>query len=101
MGNIPNSLGLGNKYKLPKEFEKYAIRPNGLYPTCPYEDKIVKNWIYEGKLAPRFPGADVKVSGAEECPICMLDYAGLNITKCCKKPMCTECFYKSNHQEGW
>jgi len=68
--------------------------PNGLYPTCSWDLKVVKKLILEKKLAPFYPGNDEKTSNdADECPICFLFYTGgLNNSRCCKKGMCTECF---------
>ncbi|CAM9923390.1 unnamed protein product, partial [Choristocarpus tenellus] len=53
MGNVSTTRKRG----LAKEHEKYC-KPTGLYDTCPWEERVVKRWIYEGHVAPRFPGRD-------------------------------------------
>jgi len=84
--------------------------PNGLYPTCSWDMKVVKKLILEKKLAPFYPGTDErKATDSDECPICFLVRSqiyllgirvsltlnpqfytgGLNNSRCCKKGMCT------------
>jgi len=59
---------------------------------------MVKKMITEKKLAPIYQGKELtedieKDANLEECPICFLYYpGGLNRAKCCKKPICTECY---------
>lgn len=36
---------------------------NSLYETCPWEERVVRRWIMEGQVAPRFPGIDAPVNG--------------------------------------
>ncbi|CAM9764442.1 unnamed protein product, partial [Chrysoparadoxa australica] len=71
-------------------------KPTGLYDSCPWDDKVVRKWILDGKVAPRFPSTDAErelnTSTYEECPICFLTYEGVNLTVCCRKAICTECY---------
>lgn len=52
----------------------------------------MRKWIYDGKVAPRYPTLEDPGESAEECPICFMSYQGVNTTKCCGKPLCTECY---------
>ncbi|KAH7474863.1 hypothetical protein PRIC1_013008 [Phytophthora ramorum] len=76
-----------------RELEKYA-QPTGLYPSCPWELKTARRLIVERKLAPRFPGKEAKDGAFTlECPICFMFYPGsLNMSSCCSKPICSECY---------
>lgn len=94
-----------------------------LYPSCPWDLKVVRRLVVERKIAPRFPGREA-ADGAfsQECPICFMVrptytveidggvelgtlvltvcggwlaqyYPGnLNVSSCCKKPICSECY---------
>ncbi|CAN8076422.1 unnamed protein product [Agarophyton chilense] len=69
------------------------FKSSGLYPTCNWDDKLVRRLILRGDLAPRYPGEDDPSPNVrEECPICMLVYPVLNQTKCCQARLCTECY---------
>jgi len=76
---------------------KYMVS-TGLYKTCDWDHRTVKKMIIEKKLAPIYQGKELtedieKDANLEECPICFLYYpGGLNRAKCCKKPICTECY---------
>ncbi|MGB1598478.1 MAG: hypothetical protein ACPIOQ_37330 [Promethearchaeia archaeon] len=78
-------------------------KPTGLYATCEWDDKAVKKLIQKKKVAPRYPGREDAGPDLDECPICFLWYpGGLNRSKCCKQPICTECylqFKKPNSQK--
>ncbi|POM66095.1 Hypothetical protein PHPALM_18098 [Phytophthora palmivora] len=76
-----------------RELEKFT-QPTGLYPSCPWELKTARRLIIERKLAPRFPGKEIKeTSFALECPICFMFYPdSLNLSSCCNKPICSECY---------
>ena len=64
-----------------------------LYPSCTWDDRVVRRLIGDGKLAARMRGAETRESKTEvECPICFLYYEQVNSTKCCKAFICTECF---------
>lgn len=42
-----------------KKKTKFPPSPkNRLYETCPWEERVVRRWIMEGIVAPRYPGAD-------------------------------------------
>ena len=165
-------------------FPTYPLLPlrnrkiRSLYETCPWEERVVRRWIMEGQVAPRYPGSDAPNFGGgkdpaggsgagpgpgggtagasaggvigfestfranfgpgavglpgrsgggagasggvggmqqqqqqqqqqqsqqqsqqqphqqqtEECPICFMHYHGVNVTTCCAKPLCTECY---------
>eukprot|EP00752_Nemacystus_decipiens_P006203 g5596.t2 len=160
MGNVSTTRRKSGS----KELEKYC-KPTGLYETCPWEERVVRRWIMEGQVAPRYPGSDAPNFGGgkdpaggsaagtgaggitaggvigfestvratfgpgavgppgrsgggagaagavggmqqqqqqslqqphqqqtEECPICFMHYYGVNMTTCCSKPLCTECY---------
>ncbi|CAN0293486.1 unnamed protein product, partial [Ectocarpus fasciculatus] len=100
MGNVSTTRRKSGS----KELEKYC-KPTGLYETCPWEERVVRRWIMDGQVAPRYPGADAPSFGpgkeapgggeqqqTEECPICFMHYHGVNRTTCCAKPLCTECY---------
>lgn len=98
---------------------KYC-RPQGLYSSHNLNLKKLKKLILAGKLAPCYPGqegaevapdagSDKGASRAsvskgtyaargygdivlDECPICFLNYPYLNVSRCCKACICTECF---------
>ncbi|OWZ15663.1 hypothetical protein PHMEG_00010657 [Phytophthora megakarya] len=76
-----------------RELEKYT-HPTGLYPSCPWEFKTARRLIIERKLAPRFHGKEAKEGTFTlECPICFMFYPGsLNLSSCCNKPICSECY---------
>jgi len=80
-----------------KDIDPRFLRPNGLYPLDQFkwDLKTMKKFVLDRKVAPFFPGADEITSPLEEeCPICMLYYpGGLNRARCCKKPVCTECYF--------
>jgi hypothetical protein len=60
------------------------------------QEKVVRRWILDGKVAPRFPTIEVEsttdTSADSECPICCWYYIANNTTTCCGKPLCTECY---------
>ena len=44
-------------------------------------------------MAARLPGQEVRRQETDtECPICFLNYAQVNQTKCCQASLCTECY---------
>jgi len=84
---------MGNKLSRNKSVDSKFTKPTGLYPTCEWDEKTVKKLINKKKVAPRYPGREEPGPDLDECPICFLWYpGGLNRSKCCKKPICTECF---------
>ena len=69
------------------------IQPRSLYPNCLWEDKQLRRLIGDGKLAARLKGEEVRRQETDtECPICFLNYAQVNQTKCCQASLCTECY---------
>ncbi|KAG6611283.1 ring u-box domain-containing protein [Phytophthora cinnamomi] len=76
-----------------RELEKFT-QPTGLYPSCPWELKAARRLVVERKIAPRFPGREAKEGCFSlECPICFMFYPGsLNMSSCCNKPICSECY---------
>ena len=98
---------------------KYC-RPQGLYSSHNLNLKKLKKLIIAGKLAPCYPGQEGAEVAAEagsdkgtsrvsvakgtyaaqgygdivldECPICFLNYPYLNVSRCCRACICTECF---------
>jgi hypothetical protein len=66
---------------------------HSLYPNCLWDEKQIRRWMGDGKLAPRLQGSENRSSVTDvECPICFLHYARMNVTKCCQANICTECF---------
>jgi len=74
--------------------------PTGLYQGCAWENKVIKRLVINKKVAPLYPGKEessltLADMDHEECPICFLYYpGGLNRAQCCKKGICTECFFQ-------
>ncbi|CAN0451553.1 unnamed protein product, partial [Ectocarpus fasciculatus] len=58
MGNVSTTRRKSGS----KELEKYC-KPTGLYETCPWEERVVRRWIMDGQVAPRYPGADAPSFG--------------------------------------
>ena len=75
-------------------------QPSGLYPTTPWDPRTIRRLIGDGKLATRLKGTDARIrSTDQECPICFLHYAQVNITKCCNATVCTECYLQVRPQK--
>mmetsp|Transcript_25062 Transcript_25062/g.37029 ORF Transcript_25062/g.37029 Transcript_25062/m.37029 type:complete len:537 (+) Transcript_25062:53-1663(+) len=88
------SLGL-SKSELDKR-----CKPSGLYSSCHWDDKAIRRLIGDGRLAARLKGNEVRESiSDQECPICFLQYAEINVTQCCKANLCTECFLQVKPQK--
>lgn len=68
-------------------------KPSGLYKSCAWDDRTIRRLIGDGKVAARLVGSDERASCRDkECPICFLHYAEVNLLKCCKAMICTECY---------
>lgn len=51
--------------------ENTFFEPTGLYPSCAWDVKVVRQLVRKRRLAPRWPGVDEKTAEAtESCPIC-------------------------------
>lgn len=88
------ALGL-NKSELDKR-----CKPSGLYSSCHWDEKVIRRLISDGRLAARLKGTEVRENiGDQECPICFLQYAEINVTQCCKANLCTECFLQVKPQK--
>jgi len=91
MGNV----SLFNNAK--KDLDPRFLRPNGLYlpEQLKWDLKTMKKFVLERKVAPFYLGSEESTHPFdEECPICMMYYSGgLNRARCCKKPICTECYF--------
>ena len=74
--------------------------PLGLYDTCAWDNKILKQLITTKRLAPIFKGHQDERPDFDECPICMLYYPYLNCSRCCKKYICTECYLQIRKPPG-
>lgn len=76
-----------------------GLVPTGVY-TGPqdYDQHFVRQNIVDRRLAPFCVGSDDDDEYADEkfnceCPICFLSYpTPLNFSRCCRQPICTECF---------
>lgn len=95
MGNqssYPGSCKRSNVIVSRTELNAKCI-PSGLYESCSWEYRAIRRLIRAGKLAGRLHGKDNRETGIEqECPICTLHYDEINMLKCCKANICTECF---------
>lgn len=61
---------------------------------------MVRRLIGDGKLAARLQGTEDRSSCSDrECPICFLNYAEINVTKCCQANLCTECYLQVQPQK--
>ncbi|KAI8065124.1 hypothetical protein BC940DRAFT_320811 [Gongronella butleri] len=115
---------------VPDSLEYGSLVPQGIYPTTDYDVKAVRKFIKEGLLAPFYHGLNEECdeyspmahekkkkrhslftptsspdallyTDPVECPICLLHYPQfLNYTRCCGKPMCTECFVQLQRSHG-
>ena len=66
-------MGLINSKRNTERDEVKFSSPNGLYPTCSWDMKVVKKLIVEKKIAPFYPGSEERTSKElDECPICFL-----------------------------
>ncbi|GAX22218.1 hypothetical protein FisN_19Lh283 [Fistulifera solaris] len=94
-GRLRQSNGLGlTRLELDER-----CRPSGLYPSCHWEDKVIRRLIGDGKLAARQKGTERRTKESDhECPICFLNYGQVNVTKCCQAVLCTECYLQVHPQ---
>jgi hypothetical protein len=68
--------------------------------TCQWEDRAVRKLVGDGKLAARLEGTEhCNASSDQECPICFLHYAEVNVSKCCNAYICTECYLQVRPQK--
>jgi len=92
-GNIRQLLRNTGALGLSKAELDARCKPSGLYPNCQWDDKQIRRLIGDGKLAARLKGEEVRRKETDtECPICFLNYAQVNQTKCCQGSLCTECY---------
>uniref|UniRef100_A0A6B2LGW2 RING-type domain-containing protein n=1 Tax=Arcella intermedia TaxID=1963864 RepID=A0A6B2LGW2_9EUKA len=89
---------MGNNIIFKKDLlDAKLLKPNGIYSMdkIKWDLKTMKKLVVDKKVAPFHPGEDAPKSELyEECPICMFYYpGGLNRARCCKKPICTECYF--------
>lgn len=70
-----------------------------LYPSCAWDEKAIRRLIGDGKLAARLKGNEQRQPADSECPICFLNYAQINSTRCCQAKICTECFLQVRPQK--
>ncbi|KAH7366571.1 hypothetical protein KP509_18G086000 [Ceratopteris richardii] len=84
---------MGNKiYRHAERVDERFTRPQGPYECKDGESRKLRRLIMNGQLAPCYPGAEEYSPELEDCPICFLFYPRLNRSKCCSKPICTECY---------
>jgi hypothetical protein len=70
MGIGASALRLTRPHRLGPDHDHALlfVKPSGLYPTCAWDDKVVRRLILRRDLAPRFPGKDDPSAAArEEC----------------------------------
>merc|ERR1711991_877096 len=70
-------------------FESKHCTLTGLYPSCKWDQKVIKKLICDKRMSPIFKGTETKENEEdEECPVCFLFYPkGLNRSQC---PFCNE-----------
>eukprot|EP00727_Mastigamoeba_balamuthi_P003314 m51a1_g12980 hypothetical protein (133) ;mRNA; f:2117-2699 len=73
-----------------------VIPEKTMYKSRPWarRSRKVGKLIRHAELAAFMEGSSEPADGLEECPICFLAYPleGLNMTSCCCKQLCTECY---------
>ncbi|KAJ3437713.1 protein sip5 [Anaeramoeba flamelloides] len=77
-----------------KKARKRNFKPtHEIYSNVKWKKSQVKKVIRKKKLSPIFLPSD-KQGGCSivECPICRYFFPVVNLTACCKKPICTECY---------
>ncbi|KAJ3438946.1 protein sip5 [Anaeramoeba flamelloides] len=73
--------------------KKYFLPTYEIYPSIKWSQIRIKKLIQKKKLAPIFPPEDDPTETFSiECPICNYFFPITNMTNCCKKPICTECY---------
>ncbi|KAJ6229916.1 protein sip5 [Anaeramoeba flamelloides] len=77
-----------------KKARKKFFKPTyEIYSEVKWKKSKVKKAIRKKKLAPIFsPNDDQDKFSIVECPICSYFFPIANMTTCCKKPICTECY---------
>ncbi|KAI8879479.1 hypothetical protein K501DRAFT_276475 [Backusella circina FSU 941] len=98
---------MGHHYSRLYKIDDGSITPLGLYNNNKrYNVKLVRKCIINRKLSPFYKGLSDPIHTKEEeemnysieCPICFLYYpSNINFTRCCKHPICTECFVQIKH----
>jgi len=97
---LPQLPGTTGSLKLSRSELDKRCQPSGLYPTTPWDSRTIRRLIGDGKLAARLRGTDIRSRPTDqECPICFLHYAQVNITKCCNAAVCTECYLQVRPQK--
>ncbi|KAJ6251264.1 protein sip5 [Anaeramoeba flamelloides] len=82
-----------SKISLKKASKKNFVPTFEIYPSIKWSQIRIKNLIQKKKLAPIFqPEDDPTETFSIECPICNYFFPITNMTNCCKKPICTECY---------
>ena len=79
----------------------YLAFPSSLYDASSWDRKDLSRMVLGGEIAPLIPGSDDELLDLRiplECPICFLYYAecAVNVTACCSKPICSECYLSIN-----
>lgn len=59
--------------------------------TNEWSDNNIQRLISEQHLAPKTIATESS-RNCVECPICFLEYQGLNTSNCCKQHICTDCY---------
>ncbi|KAJ6253556.1 protein sip5 [Anaeramoeba flamelloides] len=82
-----------SKISFKKARKKNFLPTYEIYPSIKWSQIRIKGLIQKKKLAPIFPPEDDPTETfAIECPICNYFFPITNMTNCCKKPICTECY---------
>ncbi|KAJ6235217.1 protein sip5 [Anaeramoeba flamelloides] len=73
--------------------KKYFVPTYEIYSEVNWEREYVKNLIKKKRLGPIFdPEYEKTKIATQECLICYNFFPILNMSMCCKKPICTECY---------
>ncbi|KAJ6239161.1 protein sip5 [Anaeramoeba flamelloides] len=73
--------------------QKYFVPTYEIYSEVDWEQEYVKNLIKQKRLSPIFaPEYEKTKTATQECLICYNFFPILNMSMCCKKPICTECY---------
>ncbi|KAJ3433086.1 protein sip5 [Anaeramoeba flamelloides] len=81
------------KITLKKASKKYFVPTYEIYPSIRWSKRRIKKLIKKKKLAPIFhPEDDPTETFSIECLICNYFFPITNMTNCCEKPLCSECY---------
>ena len=65
---------------------------HNIFSNYKWDNSMICTNIRENKLTPLFQPHDKNQENKTYCPICYYHYPKINLTCCCQKSICTECF---------